>query len=733
MNTKQEGMSITDYFTKINNICGEIIEIDPRSNIDEERMRRIIIHGLRPEFGGFITAVHGWPTQPSIEELESLLANQESLNKQMAGVSLKNEEEALFTNKRRGKSRGHSARVKSQTEGGPKGQQERSSHTGGAHQGSNKDEQRSRRRNVECYCCGKKGHYARDCRFKKKSVEGNAATSSSHQDNSEEEWDLQTSFAVFEPTEEDYSDDEVDFDDKGAEEQSSSVTDEIATTSVDIEPEESALTAVSKPGAINYNEDWIVDSGCSNHMTGDKEKLSSMSEYRGGHVVVTANNSRLPITHVGKTVVVPRFNPNKVQLQNVYHVPGMKKNLLSVSQLTASGNYVVFGPEDVKVYQNLNASDTPILEGRRLESIYVMSAESAYVDKTRKNETVDLWHARLGHVSYYKLKVMMNKSMLKGLPQLDVRGDTICAGCQYGKAHQLPYEESTFRAKESLELIHSDVFGRVKQAFISGMCYMLTFIDDFSRYVWVYFLKQKSEVLDKFKEFRKKVEGELGRKIRCLRTDNGKEYMSDEFSNYLREHKIRRQLTCAGTPQQNGIAERKNRHLAEICRSMLHAKNVPSRFWAEYMKMAAHVINRLPQAKLGFLSPFQKLWNTKPTVSHFRVFGCVCYVFVPDHLRSKFDKKAIRYIFMGYDSECKGWRCCNPITDRCYTSRNVVFDEASSWWSQQKVVLPDSKDLENMLQEKMGEQTPENGIPPSSPSSNNGEQESKSPDRIASP
>nr|CAD1829790.1 unnamed protein product [Ananas comosus var. bracteatus] len=239
------------------------------------------------------------------------------------------------------------------------------------------------------------------------------------------------------------------------------------------------------------------------------------------------------------------------------------------------------------------------------------------------------------------------------------------------------------------------------------MCYMVTFIDDFSRYVWVYFIKEKSEVLQKFKEFKEKVEGQTGYKIRCMRTDNGGEYTSAEFSAYLRECKIRRQLTCPRTPQQNGIAERKNRHLAETCRSMLHAKNVQGRFWAECMRTAAHVINRLLQPKLGFISPYQVLWKIKPTVSHFRVFGCVCYVFVPDHLRSKFDKKAIRCIFVGYDSERKGWRCCDPTTGRCYTSRNVVFDEASSWWSSQEVILPDSEEIEIKLQEKLGEQEQE--------------------------
>ena len=191
-----------------------------------------------------------------------------------------------------------------------------------------------------------------------------------------------------------------------------------------------------------------------------------------------------------------------------------------------------------KVYNELIVIGTPTMEAKRMDSVYVMSTKSAYVDKTRKNETAYLWHARSGHVSYHKLKVMMSKSMLKGLPQLECREDIVCAGCQYGKAHQLPYRESKFRATEPLELIHSDVFGPVKQASISGMHYTVTFIDDFSRYVWVFFMKEKSETLSKFKEFQMKIEKEVGRKIKCLRTDNGGEYTSDEFYKYLQECSI---------------------------------------------------------------------------------------------------------------------------------------------------------------------------------------------------
>ena len=135
---------------------------------------------------------------------------------------------------------------------------------------------------------------------------------------------------------------------------------------------------------------------------------------------------------------------------------------------------------------------------------------------------------------------------------------------------------------------------------------MITFIDDYFRYVWIDFMKEKSEAFNKFQQFKEAVEKEVGRKVQCLRTDNEGEYTSAEFSQYLQDCKIRRQLTCPNTPRQNGVLERKNRHLAETFRSMLHAKNVPPRFWVECMKTATHVTNRLPQARLEFVSPYEK-------------------------------------------------------------------------------------------------------------------------------
>ncbi|KAH7838943.1 hypothetical protein Vadar_033002 [Vaccinium darrowii] len=283
----------------------------------------------------------------------------------MAGVSIKNEEEALYSNNKKGGHYRQQNKTGRQSNGKPKNREDgtkpqhgRSPRIGGVQPNCNTDE---RRFFGKCYNCGKKGHFQKNCPFKKKLAEGNLVTSKNHQEDSEEEWDLQASFAMFGPTEGDCSEEEIDFDEPL--EQSNIVTEEVCASSIVIKKSETTLAAVSNRGAINYNDDWIVDSGCSNHMTGDKKKLSNLSAYKGDRVVVTTNNSRLPITHIGKTAINPRFSPSEVKLQDVYHVPGMKKNLLSVSQLTSSGNYVVFGPKDVKVYQSLKPVGTPIMEG----------------------------------------------------------------------------------------------------------------------------------------------------------------------------------------------------------------------------------------------------------------------------------------------------------------------------------------------------------------------------------
>ncbi|KAK0595628.1 hypothetical protein LWI29_008485 [Acer saccharum] len=157
------------------------------------------------------------------------------------------------------------------------------------------------------------------------------------------------------------------------------------------------------------------------------------------------------------------------------------------------------------------------------------------------NDNTSVWHARLGHLHMNKLKVMVQKSLVKDLPNLkffDNRG--VCEGCQYGKAHRLPFDRSFSKSKAPLERIHSDVYGRIIIASYSSFHYMLVLVDDFTRFVWVYFVKNKSDVLEKFKEFKETMENLFEKRIRVLRTDNGGEYVFDDFMSFYRSQGIRR-------------------------------------------------------------------------------------------------------------------------------------------------------------------------------------------------
>lgn len=199
--------------------------------------------------------------------------------------------------------------------------------------------------------------------------------------------------------------------------------------------------------------------------------------------------------------------------------------------------------------------------------------------------------------------MLQSKEMARGLPTFDVQSFT-CSDCLIGKQQRNPIpKKSMWRAKETLELIHSDICGPISPMTTNGKRYILCFIDDYSRKAWVYFLKAKSEAFGQFKLFKKKVKTETGKHIKCLRTDRGGEYTSHEFSDYCKEQGIRRQLTTAYTPQQNGIAERKNRTVMNVVRSMLSTRRVPKVFWAEAVNWTFYVLNRCPTVAVKDMTP----------------------------------------------------------------------------------------------------------------------------------
>ena len=184
--------------------------------------------------------------------------------------------------------------------------------------------------------------------------------------------------------------------------------------------------------------------------------------------------------------------------------------------------------------------------------------------------------------------------------------------------------------------------------------------------------------------FKRKVEIETSKNIKCLRTDRGREYTSREFSDFCNKEGIRRQLTAAYTPQQNGIAERKNRTVMNMVRSLLSPKKAPKYLWPEAANWTFYVLNRCPTSAVKNITP-QEAWNgIKPSVEHFRVWGSIGHVHVPDVKRSKLDDKSIACVLVGFFEESKVYRLYNPRMKKMMVSRDVVFQENKGWnWEEE--------------------------------------------------
>jgi transposase InsO family protein len=165
---------------------------------------------------------------------------------------------------------------------------------------------------------------------------------------------------------------------------------------------------------------------------------------------------------------------------------------------------------------------------------------------------------------------------------------------------------------------------------IGGSFYFLTFIDDFSRKIWIYFLKNKSDTFSKFKEFKVEEEKQSGKYVKVLRSDGGGEYNSKDFAYFCRQQGIIMQTTTRYTPQHNGVAERKNQTIMNMARSMLRAKNLSNDYWDEAVVCSMYILNRSPTTSVKDKVP-QEAWSgTKLNVSHFRIFGCIAFAHIPE-------------------------------------------------------------------------------------------------------
>ena len=368
---------------------------------------------------------------------------------------------------------------------------------------------------------------------------------------------------------------------------------------------------------------------------------------------------------------------SSLPLQNVLYIPGFPANLLSISAITKALHCGVFFFPHHCVFQDLDTgrriglgrengrgiyelvADSP---STGLQALFALSASSSSLHDSL------LWHCRLGHPSFGKLK--------ETLPWLNL-SEFHCESCELGKHHRSSYPSRTGPpTHRPFDLVHCDVWGPAPHPSPTGGKYYMVFVDDYTWASWTYILASRKEVLSRVHHFLLEIVTQYETMVRVLRTDNALEFTQKAIEELCGAHGIVHQTTCPYTSQQNGVAERKHQHLLDMVRTLLLAMRVPQYLWCEAVLTATYLVNCLPSAALGGAVPLQRLI---PAADIFslppRVFGCTA--FVQDHTPglSKLAPRAQKGVFVSYSRTQKGYRVYFPDRHQYVTSADVTFHE----------------------------------------------------------
>ena len=292
--------------------------------------------------------------------------------------------------------------------------------------------------------------------------------------------------------------------------------------------------------------EWLLDSGCSFHMTLYKNCFQEFQQTEGG-MVLLGNNKSCKVLGIS-SIRFKMFDGSERLLKDVRYFPELKRNLLSIGMLDSIGCSVKIGQGSMKISKGA----LTLMEGELKNGLYTLVGTIILITRlmatavNKENERAKLWHLRLGHVSERGL----NELSKQGLLGNDKLGTLeFCENCIFGKSNRVKFGNAIHKTKGILDYIHSDLWGPSRIKTLGGTSYFISIIDNFSRKVWVYVLKTKDQALQAFKNWKTLIENQTNKKVKKLRTNNGWEFCSDQFTRYCQEHGIARHLTVRGTPQ----------------------------------------------------------------------------------------------------------------------------------------------------------------------------------------
>ena len=480
---------------------------------------------------------------------------------------------------------------------------------------------------------------------------------------------------------------------------------------------------------------WILDTGATDHIV---SHMSLFTDLKPSNVTTVnlPNGAASPITHTGTVIFY-----SQLTLKDVLCVPSFNLNLISASKLAKDQNCCIIFFPDYCILQDL-VSGKMIGSGKQRGGLYYMHPSTNKSVVFHVSQPFDLWHLRLGHPSFSRFKLLSHL-----LPDIHKELGNHCPICPQAKQTRLPFPKSSITTKFPFSLLHCDVWGPHKIPAHTGSRYFLTIVDDFSRCTWIFLMHHKSETQSLLTNFVQFVKTQFHTDVQTVRMDNGTEFIPLRI--FLQNKGIELQTSCIYTPQQNGVVERKHRHILNVARSLMFQSNVPLEFWGECVLTAVYLINRIPTPLLSNKSPFEVLYNRPPSLTHLRVFGCECYV-TNVHPKQKFDPRASICVFLGYPHGKKGYKVLDLQTQKISVSRDIFFREnifpfhSSSSQSQQhspSLPLPLPISFDSTPQPISLPRFSPSSTPPlshhnpvsSPPSSNTDVPEPLSPESVASP
>lgn len=419
------------------------------------------------------------------------------------------------------------------------------------------------------------------------------------------------------------------------------------------------------------SESFIIDSGASEHMTCSEKSLYNVEDVSNlGMTVGHPNGTQAKVIKIGNLKLTAN-----ITLFGVLVVPEYRVNLLSVHNLARDNKLFVGFDENTCYIQDLK-SRTVVGTGSEASGLYIFddfvkgkSAMSYNCSTAVCHISKYIWHNRLGHPAEQVLNVLKNK--------LDLDKNThisLCEVCHKAKQTREPFPLSNHKSKYLGDLVHLDLWGPYRVQSREGYKYFLTIVDDFSRAVWVFLLRGKDETFENFLTFYNLLKNQFNKTVKIIRSDNGSEFINQRMNNFTKQHGILHQTSCVHTPQQNGIVERKHRHLLNVARSLMFQGGVPLNMWTECVLTATFLINRLPSFVLSGKSPYELVFNCEPNLSSLRVFGCLCFATTLNNC-DKFSSRSVKCILIGYSDGKKGYKLYSLEHKTILYSRDVKFYE----------------------------------------------------------